>query len=280
MKVNIYYFSGTGNSLYIAKKIEERTKGELISIASMVHTKEIRIIDDVVGIIFPIYYANLPNIITIFAHKLKQIESEYIFAVCTYGGGKGEAINHLKSIMNPKKISAVYGIHMPQNAFFKFWENHTKLNKAADAMVKLICNNIKEKRKGFFSSNMVIDILQRPLYPLLRPLIIKSLAKMSKVQDKKPLEELIYLADKHFKTNERCSGCGICVKVCPVNNIILVNKKPQWLHRCENCLACYNFCPEKAIDTDLVTKNYHYRHSKIALSDIMKQNHPFFKESE
>jgi len=280
MKVNIYYFSGTGNSLYIAKEITERTKGKLIPIASMVRNTEIRIITDVVGIVFPIYYANLPNIIAIFAHKLKQIESEYIFVVCTYGGGKGEAINHLKSIMKPKKISAVYGIHMPQNAFFKFWENHTKLNKAADAMVKLICNNIKGKRKGFFSSNMVIDILQRPLYPLLRPLIIKSLAKMSKVQDKKPLEELIYLADKNFKVNERCSGCGLCVKVCPVNNIILVNKKPQWQHRCENCLACYNFCPEKAIDTDLVTKNYHYRHSKIALLDIMKQKPPFFKESE
>jgi len=35
------------------------------------------------------------------------------------------------------------------------------------------------------------------------------------------------------------------VRVCPVNNIEMVDKKPVWQNRCESCLACINWCPKE-----------------------------------
>jgi Pyruvate/2-oxoacid:ferredoxin oxidoreductase delta subunit/flavodoxin len=272
MSVNIYYFSGTGNSLYIAKKVAEKTKGNLKPIASIIKQKEIKDDSDVVGIIFPLYYGELPNIMRRFATKLKNIESKYIFVVCTYGGG-GAAIKNINSIIKSQGgiISAGYGIHMPQNAFFKASENYDKLYKKASLMIEIICKNIEQKKKGMFSSNIIVDILSKPLYFFLKPLYIKHLMKISNTLSKKSREELIYLAGNSFKTNKKCSSCGICAKVCPVNNIDIINNKPVWHNRCENCLACYNHCPQHAIETEIVEKDYYYKHPEIGLKDMINQ---------
>jgi ferredoxin len=51
-----------------------------------------------------------------------------------------------------------------------------------------------------------------------------------------PFNELIPLADRSFQCNEKCNGCGICTRGCPVNNIKMVENRPFWQHHCENCL--------------------------------------------
>ena len=73
---------------------------------------------------------------------------------------------------------------------------------------------------------------------------------------------------------------GIFRKVCPVKNIKFFKKRPQWQHKCENCLACYNFCPEKAIETGLVSKHFHYRHPEISLSEFIKLNNPRLRDNK
>jgi MinD superfamily P-loop ATPase len=85
------------------------------------------------------------------------------------------------------------------------------------------------------------------------------------------IDELIRLNDTSFRVVETCNGCGTCVKVCPVKNIVLTDKKPFWQHHCENCLACYNWCPIKAIRGGIAAKNYYYRRPEIKITEIMKQ---------
>ena len=86
---------------------------------------------------------------------------------------------------------------------------------------------------------------------------------------------MIPFADKSFKINKKCNSCGICLKVCPVNNIVIVDKKPLWLHKCENCLACYNYCPQRAIETSVVNKGNYYKHPEISVVEIIQQKKPF-----
>ena len=78
--------------------------------------------------------------------------------------------------------------------------------------------------------------------------------------------------DENFFVDDNCTSCGICEKVCPVNNISLVEGKPQWQHRCQQCLACIQFCPEEAIQYGAKTaKRQRYHQPDIKLKDIMAQ---------
>jgi flavodoxin len=93
MNIEIYCFSGTGNSLFIARCLVEKLNGKLIPITSVMNKEYIKTDADVIGIVFPIYYASndkgVPLIIERFVGKLNDISSKYVFAVCTSGYTSG-----------------------------------------------------------------------------------------------------------------------------------------------------------------------------------------------
>ena len=87
MKTQIYYFTGTGNSLAIAKELCNRlNECELISIPH--ELKQNRIVSDSekVGFIFPLHYAGLPKIVFDFMNKIDVSNSDYFFSIITYAG--------------------------------------------------------------------------------------------------------------------------------------------------------------------------------------------------
>jgi ferredoxin len=53
--------------------------------------------------------------------------------------------------------------------------------------------------------------------------------------------------DKSFWVDDKCNSCGICSRVCPANNIQMIDEKPTWLHRCGQCFTCLQWCPQEAI---------------------------------
>ncbi len=270
----IYYFSGTGNSLTVAKDIAEEIGGILIPVASLLDKKMITPDADVIGIVFPVYYGELPIIVKEFAEKLKNIHQKYVFAVCTYGGAAMSSLRILRSIIrsNGGELSSAYGVHMPQNSFYKPRENHQKIYFAWKKKLELIVNNTKTKAKGVFYSNIVLELLLILIQPIfIRPICKKSFIKQTNMPADSKIEELVRKLDIGFYTNEKCSGCGICSKVCPVSNIKIIYNKPTWLHHCETCLACYNWCPNKAIQGGITSKDYYYRHPEITISEIINQ---------
>ena len=91
MKVTIYFFTGTGNSLKIAKDLAEKLKdSELIPIAKVWQMENLISTSEKVGFIFPLYYFGLPKIIHEFVNKLDLSESNYIFTVITSAGDINE----------------------------------------------------------------------------------------------------------------------------------------------------------------------------------------------
>ena len=62
----------------------------------------------------------------------------------------------------------------------------------------------------------------------------------------------IWVKYKHtadlFYTTDKCVGCGKCVKLCPFNNIDIVDGRPVWGNSCEHCMACISNCPVEAIE--------------------------------
>lgn len=73
------------------------------------------------------------------------------------------------------------------------------------------------------------------------------LYKISRLLSPKSIARDTRTWDIEFSANEKCNKCGICSKVCPVNNIKMVNQKPEFQHNCQRCMACIQYCPSNAI---------------------------------
>jgi ferredoxin/flavodoxin len=284
MNSEIYYFSGTGNSLVVARDIAEKIKGNLISIPSQMDKDEIITDADVIGIIFPVYYvglANIPLIVQQFIMKLDKIRTKYIFAVCTYGGGAGSTLKMLDELIRERggHLASGFGVQMPQNAFRKPFENKENLyNNWKNKKLIFIYENLKERNEGWFDKDssfngIVVKILDKLMkIDFLKPIFINPMKNTAKIPKDANLsiKEIIPLMDKSYHTDENCISCGKCSNVCPVQNIKMVDAKPVWQHMCENCLACIKWCPQKAIHGyGELPRGYH--HPEVDISDMYKK---------
>jgi flavodoxin/ferredoxin len=281
-KTEIYYFSGTGNSLSVAMDIAKKLRGELISIPSVMDEERITTDADVIGIVFPVYYlgtVNIPLVVQRFISKLDKISTKYIFAVCTYGGGAGSTLKILDEMIRKRggRLASGFGVQMPQNAFRKPFENKTKLyNNWKEKKLDFIYMHVKAK-DGWFDTDglfigLIVTIIEKMMkIDFLRPFFInpmKNTAKVSK-DSKFTMDEIIPLMDRSYQTDENCTGCNTCSKVCPVHNIKMIDNKPAWQHHRENCLACIKWCPQNAIHGyGELPRGYH--HPDVRISDMLK----------
>ena len=281
MSLEIYYFSGTGNSLIVAGDIAEKMNGNLISIPSVMEKERITTDADVIGIVFPVYYlgtVNIPLIVQRFVGKLDEISTKYIFAVCTFGGGAGSTLTILDEQLKKRggQLASGFGVQMPQNAFKKPFENKTKLyNNWKEKKLDFVCEHVKAK-DGWFDTDglfigLVVAIIERMMkVDFLNRSSLKSMKKTAHLPEDSDftLDEVIHFMDRSYNTDENCTGCGTCSKVCQVRNIEIGDNKPAWQHHCENCLACIKWCPQSAIHGyGELPEGYH--HPDVELSDML-----------
>ena len=276
MSTVIYYFSGTGNSLVVARDIAEKTNGTLISIPSLLKEEAIKTEADVIGLVFPVFYATndcgIPLIVERFVRKLEDLGSKYIFAVCTCGYMPGTTIENLRKAIASRggKLAAGFILRMSSKKLGERKQQKMRVNRKKK--LEAICKYVNAQREGKFETRGLLSkILLAPLRALEKPIFMYRYKKLSNTS-RKSFSELIPLADASFQTNENCTGCGTCARVCPVNNIEIIDGKPVWLHHCENCYACYAWCPKNAVCGDIVSYNDWYRHPEVNLSDMVKQN--------
>ncbi|MBU1726878.1 MAG: EFR1 family ferrodoxin [Candidatus Omnitrophica bacterium] len=258
MKTPIYYFSGTGNCLKIARELaDELGDAEVISIAKAAKSK-VDVAAERIGIVFPVYALNMPAILFDFISKMEADASKYIFGVMTYADVGGDALIQLARELRRKglKLSAGFGIRMPGNytPFYGAIPVEKQLlffNAAHKRIVEEIAPAIREGRiHKIERSKFPLNLLTWALYPLVLPMT--------------PSE------DKKFWADERCNGCGICQKVCPVDNIRLQDGRPSWKHRCVQCFACLQWCPTQALQFGKSTKGRkRYHHPEAVLQDFI-----------
>lgn len=270
MKTEIFYFSGTGNSLYIARKIAGRFHAALTPLASFYNCKTYSTDADRIGFVFPVYYGRLPAIVRNFLQILDGLKGKYVFAAANFGGSASRSLTEFKKIVKQKGgfSFAGFAVHMPQNAFLKPWEKKEMIWAKAAQRIDFIVKNIESKKKGIFYTNLPLELCTAPLPGLIQKSLKEKFISLSHASGDLSLENLMHLSDNSYRANEKCKGCGICREVCPVGNIKLAEGRPVWLNRCETCLACYNFCPNKAIEGGVVQTGHYYRYPEIRAADM------------
>ncbi|MFP4417580.1 MAG: EFR1 family ferrodoxin [Fibrobacterota bacterium] len=293
MHTSIYYFSGTGNSLVVAKEISESLKADLVPIPNMINNeKDFKIESDRIGIVFPSYLAALsgfPLVVGQFVKSINNISALEMFAVCTCGGY--ECVNALPSLSKLKKVvrscggrlSAEFSVRLPMNNL-DYDHIPVPIIKDQDKIIIESKRKIKDIGDRIFSYKgtrykyvkKLFNFLMQPLYMLMRPSIVKSLREMAEMPSDTELSysQLIPLTDRSIAVNENCNSCGTCEKICPVNNIRIVNGRPAFQHACEMCFGCDEWCPSKAIHHWGRQNGVKYHHPEVKISDFIEHKNP------
>ncbi len=228
----IFYFSGTGNSLYTAKKIADSLSEETVDIASAYKNKEFNYSfddDDYLGFVFPVYFYGVPSIVKDFAKKFTASGHPFIFSVITCGGSIAAADGMFEKALG-LKINASYSVKMPDNYIPMYnvpstLEAKERLEAADKNIDKIIPLLVKKQEKSI--SNNVKDRAQTlAMYAMYDPM----------------------RTTKKFYVTENCISCGKCATNCPVDAIQIKDGIPQWVSKkCVQCLACIHRCPTAAI---------------------------------
>jgi ferredoxin len=223
----------------------------------------------------------VPLIVRRFVKKLENIESKYLFAICTYGGTSITSMKCLEKLINSQggKIKAGFTVNMPSNMAGPNLNNTKKQEKLFEVWNKnldYISEFLKTRKEGRFDTEnvlfgrayLLLKLIYSPLMFLFKPSTLKHLKKYSSAS--LPYEQQLPLMDRSFSTNTKCNGCGTCSKICPVNNIKIIKDSPSWQHHCEFCLACFHWCPEEAIVSSELKKTVRYHHPGVKLLDMLR----------
>lgn len=254
-KNTILYFTGTGNSLQIANDINNETKDfQLVKITSLKDAKQIAINSKVLGIVFPVYYSRVPLIVEEILKRLSVSNDTYVFAVATYAGIASDVLVKLAKFLKNQniKLNSAFQVRMPGNNIFSHGAMPRKWQQFLFKREVVKVKNIVE----------VIKMRKDLKYPRGNAIFV-SFDKATKGLTDKIMSEFNY-RDKEFWTNERCNGCNLCNRICSVNNIKIIDKKPVWQNKCEQCAACIQYCPMEAIQWGKKTeKRSRYRNMNV-----------------
>lgn len=238
----ILYFSGTGNSRFAAQIIQKVTKDDISSMNELIKSGNKNTIKSENPFVFvcPTYAWRIPKVVEKHIRKVHLEGSKKAYFVLTCGDGTGNAVKYLRKLCMEKGLEymGLSSIIMPENYIAMYnapdkAKAEIEIQRATPAIY-----DVGEKIKdGQFLNEKNPKISGTLLSSIVNPIFYSYFV----------------IAKGFYSTNE-CISCGKCVDLCPLNNIKLVDGKPQWGHNCTHCMACICRCPKEAIEYKNKTK--------------------------
>lgn len=261
MKVLILYFSGTGNTEYVAKNIQRKLA--CLTVDSDLESIETILPENCAGfdlliIGFPVYAGSSPEFFRRFLNLLPTVSKKGIFVFCTRAMFTGQAITEVDEQLSSKGYILLDHqiVGMPGSDALPFM---SKSSKYVQKALNKDYNNLRE----------IAEFVDRIAYVINEINQGKSVDSMWKQPPKGiPLLNKVFqliwdlgyrFAEKKikpkFRVDEKCVHCGLCIKQCPSRNISLKNGSIIFNTHCYMCMRCINQCPREAIQIGKGTMN-------------------------
>lgn len=257
MKTKLYWFSGTGNSLAVAKMLSEKLPDtELIPVSEAIRRPPEA--SGRIGIICPVYAFGPPALVERFVQKLTAAPDISIFAVFTCACTAGGSVHFLQNWLRRRglNLSAAWIVKMPENypplGGTPGPKSQQKTHAAAERKVGEIASQLQQGTPDLRERAALFwRIAARLIYPAFRWFERHG-------------------ADRFFRADSKCNGCGLCARVCPVENICMKDALPEWQGRCEQCFACFHWCPQQAVQYGLSARLRRYHHPRTTVADFSR----------
>lgn len=247
MKIPIFYFSGTGNTRYVAEymayvltKQDQNAKAINIEDINMEQQDELIHQSDLMFLMYPIYGSDMPRNMKRFIDDMPEEFGKKLGVVCTQLLFSGDGGSIFFKTLKEKGYNQLwsYQINMPNNLTtsgpFKvkgYEYNEEHYLKHARNKVKKICKAVIRGRKRLGDHtpfHKVLGLMQRPFY--------------------RRFEAQMFTKHLDIDTSA-CTSCGLCARICPNDVIKASDSEVKFVNRdqCTFCLRCYNFCPVGAV---------------------------------
>ncbi len=232
----ICYFSPTGNSAYVAKRLGAYLEDEVLDLFEKLRSHDTSAMTSEKPWVFvtPTYAWRIPRIVSQWLSETSLQGNVQIYFVMTCGGNIGNAGAYLQRLCAQKQLiyKGCAEIVMPENYIALFTtpqlQEALAIIERGEPLMAAVALEIKEGRAFASVSPSISDKLESgPVNQLFYPLFVHA---------------------KKFNVSDACISCGLCVRVCPLSNIHLQAGKPVWNDQCTHCMACINRCPKEAIE--------------------------------
>ena len=233
----VFYFSGTGNSKYIGRRIADDIGDSLYSINSALKNNEYFNDTDIDILIFsvPAYAWRIPHVVENWIRKSSFKNGAKAYFVMNCGGEIGNAEKYVRKLCKECSLEFMgcAEIVMPENYLAMFStptpEQGKKIIARAEPLIDSIITSIKSTNPlPAYKTSLTGKAMSSIVNVLFYPLCVK--------------------ADKFTVDSEKCISCGKCAAECPLNNVRIVEGKPVWDKDCTHCMACISVCPKAAIE--------------------------------
>ena len=258
----IYYFTGSGNSLAIARSLAEGLgETEVLPIAKSMGGFE-GAEEERIGIISPVFAWGPPRMVAEFLRRFRAKRNQYVFAISDCGGTPGATLKRIEALLRSggTRLGAGFAVRgdvhvlLPggdEMGIIRFAQRVAKepprhFAERKEELLQAILSKAEHKPE---TSNWAGNMLGRLTYG----------AAMFSFRRR----------DKGFSVSDACVSCGVCTRVCPRKNVRLVNGRPTWHQDCEMCNACILWCPQTAITFRGHVPTEPRHHPDVALPDVL-----------
>ena len=238
MKIGIHYFSGCGNSHWVANVVAQKLqqKGHTVSFVHLVGQPRLgEEKPDVEFFISPVYFLGLPSNVVCSINEMPAVADTKSVLLVVDGGMSGTARRYGRYLLEGRgyDVLATHQIVMPD----------TFLGLSISQLDKeQFDKDLKSADEQIENALMTLD---NPM-----PVVVENWFSFG-------LSCLIYFPFLWFfrkclglslVSTKNCIACGKCAASCPVQNIQMKDGRPVWNKNCCLCFRCVNHCPVSAID--------------------------------
>lgn len=253
--IDFYYFSGTGNTLLVVKRMAEvfRENGITVNLHPIEKSDPSGVdLSHALGLAFPVAAQSTYRFVWDFIEGLPEAGGTEVFMVDTLAAFSGAIVGPLKKFLERVGYKTVGAkeIKMPGNFYPPKVDAEADEEKRAKGLLEaeqyagdLMDGTARWKSQGFFAD------------------LFSSICRGNFTWS------MMARAGKKFQVDRgKCQKCGICAKLCPVGNITN-DEYPRFGEKCQQCMRCISFCPVEAIS---VPGKKYQLYRAVKAGEIMK----------